>query len=273
MRMASDMLNGMSEDESAIVVSEFQPVKSADRTLDVLENLAAAGSMSLPDLSRKLGIPKSSLHSILRTLEHRGWAESDSTRSIYRLGMNALLTGASYVDQDLVVTRTADALDALAAATGETIHLGRLEGTDVVYMAKRESRHPLRMFSAIGRRLPAHATGLGKAMLAELDDNRVRSIMSDPLASITEHTITTTDVLVERLEGVRRDGYAIDDEEACIGMRCFAVTLPYASPSKDAISCSVPFARLDAGREAEIIALLLETKQQLASQRDARRSF
>ncbi len=271
MRMLFRMLDETDAADEAENGNSFTPVKSADRTLEVLEHLAAKGSVSLIDISRSLGIPKSSLHSLLRTLEYRGWAESDPSRSVYSLGMNALLTGASYVDQDLVVSRTSETLDTLAAATGETIHLGRLEGTDVVYMAKRESRHPLRMFSAIGRRLPAHATGLGKAMLAELENDRVLSIMVDPLPSITEHTITTKNELVKRLDVVRSSGYAIDDEEACIGLRCFAVALPFTSPSKDAISCSVPYARLDAEREKWIIELLLSTKDQLARQFSGRR--
>lgn len=259
--------------EAPTTASDFAPVKSADRTLEVLEYLAAKGSVGLVEMSKMLGIPKSSLHSILRTLEHRGWAESDASRSTYRLGMNSLLTGASYVDQDLVVARTSDALDLIASTIGETVHLGRLEGNDVVYMAKRESRHPLRMFSAIGRRLPAHATGLGKALLAELDDDRILASMVNPLVSITEHTIVSKEELVKRLDVVRTAGYAIDDEEACIGMRCFAVALPFASPSKDAISCSVPFARLDDAREAEIIELLLSTKAKLASQNDRGRTY
>lgn len=264
------MLDEIVVDRSA-VTPDFAPVKSADRTIEVLEFLAAQGSVGLVEMSRTLKIPKSSLHSILRTLEQRGWAESDASRSMYRLGMHALLTGASYVDQDLVVARTSEVLDHIAEVTGETVHLGRLDGTDVVYMAKRESRHPLRMFSAIGRRLPAHATGLGKAMLAEMDDERVLARFVNPLSSVTVHTITTKEELVKRLDVVRSTGYAIDDEEACIGLRCFAVTLPFVSPSKDAISCSVPFARLDEQREAEIIELLLATKAQLANQIDGRR--
>lgn len=271
MRMLFRMLDAMDGADAHETDQEFVPVKSADRTLEVLEHLAAKGSVSLVEMSRTLGIPKSSLHSLLRTLEYRGWAESDPTRSSYSLGMNALLTGASYVDQDLVVSRTSESLDTLAAATGETVHLGRLEGTDVVYMAKRESRHPLRMFSAIGRRLPAHATALGKVMLAELDDDRVTGLMVDPLPSITVHTITTKGELVKRLDVVRSNGYAIDDEEACIGLRCFAVALPFTSPSKDAISCSVPYARLDDDREKEIIELLLDTKNNLARQFSGRR--
>ena len=251
---------------------EFMPVKSADRTLEVLEYLSAHGSGGLVTMSKDLGIPKSSLHSLLRTLEHRGWAESDPTRSFYRLGLNALITGASYVEQDMVVSRTSEVLDDLADATGETVHLGRLEGGEVVYMAKRESKHPLRMFSAIGRRLPAHATALGKAMLAELPDERIRAILPETLAASTEYTITSSAALVDHLASVRQSGYAIDDQEATLGLRCFAVTLPFGHPSKDAISCSVPFARLTESREQEIVDLLLAAQRQLRNQYDSRRT-
>ncbi|UYK39383.1 IclR family transcriptional regulator [Microbacterium terricola] len=250
---------------------DFVPVKSADRTLEILESLASGGA-GLAEMATRLGIPKSSLHSILRTLEHRGWVEADASRSHYRLGMSALLIGSSYVDQDPVVIRTSDTMDSLAAATGETVHLARLEAPDVVYMAKRESVHPLRMFSAIGRRLPAHATALGKAMLAELPDDTVRSLLPATLAGTTPFTITTRDELIDHLAEVREQGYAIDAQEAGIGMRCFAVTLPFQSPAKDAISCSVPVARLDEEKEQTIVDLLLTARDTLSRQFGGRRS-
>jgi DNA-binding IclR family transcriptional regulator len=249
---------------------EFVPVKSADRTLEILESLASGGA-GLAELATRLGIPKSSLHSILRTLEHRGWVEADANRSHYRLGMSALLIGSSYVDQDPTVIRTSDTMDALAAETGETVHLARLEAPDVVYMAKRESVHPLRMFSAIGRRLPAHATALGKAMLAELPDATIRQLLPENLPGTTAHTITSRTELIEHLALVREQGYAIDAEEAGIGMRCFAVTLPFQSPSKDAISCSVPLARLDDEKEHAIVELLLTARDTMSRQFGGRR--
>jgi DNA-binding IclR family transcriptional regulator len=249
---------------------EFVPVKSADRTLEILESLASGGA-GLAELATRLGIPKSSLHSILRTLEHRGWVEADANRSHYRLGMSALLIGSSYVDQDPTVIRTSDTMDALAAETGETVHLARLEAPDVVYMAKRESVHPLRMFSAIGRRLPAHATALGKAMLAELPDATIRQLLPENLPGTTAHTITSRTELIDHLALVREQGYAIDAEEAGIGMRCFAVTLPFQSPSKDAISCSVPLARLDDEKEHAIVELLLTARDTMSRQFGGRR--
>ena len=123
--------------------------------------------MALVELARELDIPKSSLHGILRTMIARGWVETDATGTRFGLGVRALQVGAAYLDSDDTVGLVASLLDELAQEFGETVHLGRLDGADVVYIAKRESMHPLRLFSAIGRRLPAHATALGKALLAQ----------------------------------------------------------------------------------------------------------
>ena len=233
---------------------DFHPVKSADRTLDVLEALAAASSRpSLGELARALGIPKSSMSGILRTMVRRGWVEADETGTRFALGLRALQVGASYVDGDDVVARFAGTLDALAAEFGETVHLGRLAGTAVTYLAKRESVHPLRLYSAIGRRLPAHATALGKALLARRDD--VVERLSFPLPALTAHTITSASTLHEELAAIRERGWAADREENSIGITCFAVALS----SVDAISVSVPTARLTADLEARVVAALRTT--------------
>lgn len=237
--------------------ASFLPVKSADRAIDVLEELARSGHLSRADLGKRLEIPKSSLHGILRTLELRGWVEQDASGSLYHLGVRSLIVGASFVDEDLVVARTASVLDALTAATGETVHLGRMQAAEIVYMAKRESVHPLRMFSAVGRRLPAHATALGKALLAQRTDDEVRAILPAVLMPLTPHTICDAEELIDRLAQVRESGYAIDNEEATVGLRCFGMALPSRSPSVDAISISVPIARLDADTEKRVISSLV----------------
>lgn len=233
----------------------FQPVKSADRTLDVLEALAGRrGRRSLGDLTRELGIPKSSLHGILRTMVRRGWVEVDETGTRFRLGLRAVQVGASYVDGDDTVARFATTLDALAAAFGETVHLGRLSNSDVTYLAKRESVHPLRLYSAIGRRLPAHATALGKALLAQRDDATVADLLDWPLAVLTPNTITDRGALFDELASIRALGWAADRQENTVGISCFAVPLGL----DDAISVSIPTVRLDAGAEARVIAALLD---------------
>ena len=91
-------------------------------------------------------------------------------------------------------------LDEVAAATGETVHLGRLEGSDVIYTAKRESIHPLRMHSAVGRRLPAYATSLGRALLAELPLEQRRGMVPEHISAITPNTTTDKDAVLDIID-------------------------------------------------------------------------
>lgn len=246
---------------SATPAAGFQPVKSADRTLDVLEALAADPSKpTLGELARRLGIPKSSLHGVLRTLQVRGWVQTDQTGTRFGLGVRALRVGAAFVESDDAVSVLAPVLDALAAQFGETVHLGRLDGSDVVYLAKRESVHPLRLFSAIGRRLPAHATALGKALLAQQPDEQLAQLLPTPLPRLTPHTLTDLAALRADLATVRTVGYAVDREENSEGIICVAVAVPAHYPGEpcvDAISVAVPTSRHSPALQDRIAAALL----------------
>ncbi|MFK3979987.1 IclR family transcriptional regulator [Micromonospora sp. NPDC050397] len=246
----------------------FQPVKSAGRTLDVLDALAdGGGPRSLVELARALVIPKSSLHGILRTMIQRGWVEADATGTRFGLGVRALQVGAAYLETDTVTGLLSGVLDQLAAEFGETVHLGRLDGPHVVYLAKRESVHPLRLYSAIGRHLPAHATALGKALLAERPDEAVDHLLTWPLAALTAHTITDPDALHTELATVRSRGYAVDREENTDGIVCFAMAVPMHSPATDAISLSIPASRLGATSEEQVVAALTTALHQIRAAR------
>jgi DNA-binding IclR family transcriptional regulator len=232
-------------------------VKSADRVLELLETLATTRDRpTLAELALRLGIPKSSLHAILRTMLARGWVRTDPTGTRFGLGLRALQVGQAYLDTDDTVAMLAGVLDELAARFGETVHLGRLERSDIVYLAKRESIHPLRLFSAIGRRLPAHATALGKALLAQRSDDHVMGTLSFPLARLTAHTLTDPSALRAELATVRDRGYAVDREENSEGIVCFAVAVPLAFPAVDAVSVSVPLSRLTPSLERDVIDAL-----------------
>lgn len=236
------------------------PVKSADRALTILETLARSEhKRSLAELATELGLPRSSLHGLLRTLERRGWVEADDGDQRFGLGVRALLIGDSYVNTDVSVLRAQPAMDMLSEALGETVHLGRLDGRNIVYLAKRESIHPLRLYSAVGRRLPAHATALGKALLAARSDTEVAELLGDSLLEITPNTITRHEDLSADLNATRDRGFAIDDEENSAGIRCFAVTLPslrHRALPTDALSVSVPMARIQADTQEQVTELL-----------------
>lgn len=246
----------------------FQPVKSAGRALEVLEALAASpGRRSLVDLARALDIPKSSLHGILRTMIQRGWVEADDTGTRFGLGVRALQVGAAYLETDDTIGLLAGVLDDLSRQFGETVHLGRLDGPHVVYTAKRESVHPLRLYSAIGRRLPAHATALGKVLLAERADEAVDRLLSWPLIALTRHTITEPGALHAELAAIRERGYAVDHEENTEGIVCFAMAVPLHAPAADAISLSVPAARVGPQTEEQMVAALRRSVSQVRAAR------
>ncbi len=236
----------------------IRKVKSAVRTVELLEYLAARHDepARLREISDALEMPRSSAHALLRTLVSQGWVRSDPTGTLYGIGIRALLVGTSYLDSDPYLPLIVPFLEDLRAALDETFHLGRLDGTDIVYLATRESQQYTRTASRVGRRLPAYATALGKSLLAErFGVDRDRHVPS-ALTPLTARTITDRAALDRELDEVRLRGYACDDGENTVGLRCFAVPLHYCRPAQDAISASVPIDRLDPQREREIVDAL-----------------
>jgi len=244
------------------------PVKSAARALDLLDEIAAHGPGTQLQLSMRLNIPKSSLHALLRTMTERGWLQTDPTGSVYRLGIRSLVVSSAYLTGDPVLARAAAVMDEISAATEETVNLGRLDGSYVIYTAKRESVHPLRMHSPVGRRLPAYSTALGRAILAEQPAQVRASLVPDDIAPITEHTLTDRDEVLKVIDDAARLGYAAESDESCVGVRCFGVALPFGRPTCDGLSVAVPMSRLDGGREDLIIETLLSVKARLALEQD-----
>ncbi|MFC7304714.1 IclR family transcriptional regulator [Streptomyces monticola] len=239
-------------------------MKSAARTVALLELLAERGDRPsrLDELAEALGVPRSSMYELLRTLIDCGWVRTDTTGSLYGIGIRALLTGTSYLDSDQRVRAIRPYLDEASDALGETIHLARLDGSDVVYLATRESHEYARTLSRVGRRIPAHAGALGKALLAERPDGEL-PLPADPLAARTENTHTDRAALVADLARIRARGYSVDREETVTGIAGFGFALRYTAPAVDAISCSVPVARLDADHEARIVAVMREIRTKI----------
>ena len=168
--------------------------------------------------------------------------------------------GTAFVDGDPVVALTAAVLDALVAELDETVHLGRLDGTDIVYLAKRESTQQLRLFSAVGRRLPAYTTALGKALLAGLPDDQLDDHLPARLQPMTEATITDRRQLRTCLAEIRERGWSSDEGENAVGIACVAVPLPLAEPPCDALSCSVPAMRFGPERRRDTLAALMRAR-------------
>jgi len=244
------------------------PVKSAARALDLLDEIAAHGPGTQLQLSTRLGIPKSSLHALLRTMTERGWLQTDPTGSVYQLGIHSLVVSSAYLAVDPVLSRTSAVMDEISAVTGETVNLGRLDGTYVIYTAKRESLHPLRMHNPVGRRLPAYSTALGRAILAEHPEAVRADLVPENIAPITEHTVTDRGAVLKIIDTAARLGYTAESDESCVGVRCFGVALPFTRPVVDGLSVAVPVSRLDNAREDLIIETLLSIRSRLSLEQE-----
>lgn len=241
---------------------EASPVESVDRALRMVALLGANPSgLTLDDLARGAGIPKSSVHRILGALRHRGFAAQSDDGGRYFLGTEMLRVAFAFHAGLDIPALTHPLLLRLRDAFNETVHAGVLDGTDVVYLDKVESSHPIIMASVIGGRNPAHCTGIGKALVAWTypSDEAVRLWVRShaPLPARTRHTITSEAKLVEEFARTRERGYALDLEESELGVRCISVPvfLGQSTPAA-AISLSAPRTRLSDQRIAEIAPLL-----------------
>lgn len=240
-------------------------VKSAARTVELLELLAARPNSPAPlrELSDALGVPKSSLYALLRTLTARGWVLADRTGTLYRLGSRAVLAGSTYLGADPYLGVVHPHLDDLGERVDETFHLSRLDGLDVVYLATSESTQYLRSWSRVGRRLPAYSTSLGKALLAERDGDDLERHLPPVLIPLTPYTLTDRGALAEDLRRTRERGYAIDSQENTLGLKCFGMALRHAEPPTYAVSSSMPLDRLTPEREVEIVTAMSAAREKI----------
>lgn len=241
------------------------PVKSADRILTILELLSAdPRPRTYSELLAETGLPKSSLHGLLATLAARSWLTETRPGPTYTLGIRALEAGGAYMRESGAAS-IQSILDNLALAVGETVNLGTLEGRDVVYLAVRRSRQALAMRSAVGLRLPAHASAMGKALLAEWADDDIRAQLTEPLTRLARNTCTDVDTLLREVEQTRTRGYALELEEATDGIGCVAVTVPTTSADRLAISASFPLTRHSREMEQQLVQALEQGRGQLAA--------
>ena len=178
--------------------------------------------LSVTELSRKLGLAKSTVSRLLTTLSARGYITQNPETQKYSLGMKVFEVGSVVVSQLTPRETALPFLEHLMERTQETVHLGVMDGDEVVYIEKIESAQALAMYSKIGRRAPLYATSLGKALLAFEPMERIEAFSSGEFKSFTPNTIVERKTLLADLSAVRERGYALDDEEFTVGLKCIA---------------------------------------------------
>jgi IclR family acetate operon transcriptional repressor len=229
-------------------------VQSVDRAFELLESLAdAGGELGLSQLADTCGLPLPTIHRLMRTLVVGGYVRQQPNRR-YALGPRLIRLGETA--GRALGAGARPFLAGLTDAVGETANMAILDGDQVVYVAQVPSRHSMRMFTEVGRRVDAHCTAVGKAILARLPEADANQVITrTELRPVTEHTITTIAELQDEIAIIRKQGYAIDDGEQEIGVRCIAVAIPDA-PTGAAISISGPAARMSVLDLSQVVPLM-----------------
>jgi IclR family acetate operon transcriptional repressor len=242
-------------------------VQAIDRGLSLLTVVAAADGLTLSDLAQRAGMPPSTAHRILATLQARRFVFHDEERGLWQIGAGAFEVGSAFLRTRRLAGIGRAVMYALMERTGETVNLGIEDEGEVVFISQIESHGALRAFFRAGSRAPMHASGVGKALLAELPEAKVRAILHRRgLSKFTERTLVSPAALFEELRAIHRRGFAIDDEERNIGMRCVAAPVFNEFGEVIAgISVSGPTVRVTPERAAEFGPLVRRAAEEITA--------
>lgn len=223
--------------------------------MGLLERLSQSErGTSLTALSLQLGLPAATTHRLLNTFEELGYVQQDEELGRWYIGVKAFTVGNAFLNRRDYIATARAFMHKLMEESGETVNLAVLDRDHVVFVAQVESRELMRMIVRLGSDAPIHASGAGKALLATLPDQEVARILHKRgLERFTDGTIDTPSGLREELETIQRQGYALDDEEHAVGLRCVAATIhdEHGGPLA-ALSLSGPKARITDNRVAEL---------------------
>jgi DNA-binding IclR family transcriptional regulator len=220
-------------------------INSLRKATSILELLAEAGELSVSEIGKKLDMHRSATHRFLATLRELGYLEQ-SEDSRYRLSFKLFELGMNVANRLELRKIVHPFLIDIGSRHEETANLGIIEGLDVVYVDKVESPHLLRMDLAIGRRVPSYCTALGKAILANRSEAEVQKLFRGVKFEYrTPKTILNFRNLLEHLRKVRQQGYAVDNEELSLGIRCLACPVfDYTGNCVASISIAGPTLRM-----------------------------
>ncbi len=244
-----------------------QRVQSLDRALDLLEALASTDELGVSEVAAKTGLVPSTAHRLLGTLVARGYAAQSPNSGRYLLGYKLLELTSGLQDRlHRLKTAARPHLEAIQADTGETTNLVVLEGRDVVYVDSVSGTRSVRLFTEIGRAIPAHTSGAGKALLAWRDPGEVAALLGGTaLQPSTSRTLTTLDALQDDFTKIRRRGYSTDNEEHELGVACVATPVfDHTGLPLAAISVSGPTPRILHAETADMAGLLREHAEQVS---------
>jgi DNA-binding IclR family transcriptional regulator len=250
-------------------------IQSIERAVSILNAFSAeAPELGVTELAERLSLHKSTVHRFLVNLEAAGLVERNTRSGRYRLGLRIFELGGLVLQQMNLWDEALPFLEGLVRDSGETGHLAVLDGGEAIYIEKVEARRALRIPSAMGRGYPAHATNLGKVLLAHLPREELRAVVAEHgLPAYTPHTITDADRLDAELARIRTQGYAVDNEEYDEGLRCIGAPIQdHTGQVVAALGIGGPVTRVTPARVGELAELVIAAAKGLSRRLGAHQS-
>lgn len=240
------------------------------RGLDILELfLEHNDGLRVPEITERLGIPRASVHELVGTLAERGYLQAVSEPpSRFALGVRAFQLGGAYERELDLATLGRESARRIAAECGETVQIVVRDGRYVVYIVKVDSTHSIRLVSDVGSRLPSYCTAGGKALLAALPAEEIDVLFPDDeaLKPMTANSISTRERLFAELDLTRKRGWSEEYSESNVNVACVSAPV-YDRSGKcvAAMSISIPTLRLDDGKKADYIDLVVKGAAELST--------
>ncbi len=198
-------------------------IQSVDRAFDVLDILASKHGLTLSEIATELNQSPATIYRVLSTLQARKIVETDPVTQVWDIGPTAFQIGYAFIRRSSVVERSRPIMRDLMVQTGETANLGIEKSDKVVFVSQVETDETIRAFFPPGTQSPMHASGIGKALLAHYSNDRLAKLLKrHSLEQFTNKTITDPKEILHEMENIRAQGFAFDDEEKNLGMRCIA---------------------------------------------------
>ncbi|HEY9081252.1 IclR family transcriptional regulator [Magnetovibrio sp.] len=222
-------------------------VQSLCRALSILNVIADDDhGMTMTDISQRAGLPMSTTHRLLTTLQHERYVRYDNDQSLWKMGVQAFIIGNAFVRSRDIIATSRPFMAALMEKSGETVNLAVADQGECIYLAQVECRQMMRVQAKPGSRVPIHSSAVGKALLAAMPVEKAKKfIQMREFERATDNTVIDQQALCKEIEEVRETGFAYDDEEHCVGLRCVASAIfdEFGEPIA-AVSLSGPMARV-----------------------------
>ena len=250
------------------MMSERRIVQSVERAINILEMFSEGKSeLSVKEISERLDLSKSTVHGLISTLYVHKFLRQDPESSKYSLGLKLLKLGNLVKLNNAVIRISRPYLEDLVHKYEETVHLAIEDNMEVVYIDKIKGNREMVINSQIGKRNPMYCTGVGKCLLAFLEEDKIKRVLDNKMERFTENTIIEKDEIESELEKIRTQEYAVDNEEFEIGLSCFAAPVKdYSGRVLAAISLSGASSRVSEKKSSRIINSIKEAAEAVSKE-------